>query len=100
MKAVAFGEGEQIMSLRGEQNWIEVSGFKADRVFYRKIVLACSGRSWHEIAFEYPEEIKTSLSEFVTRAAKAVQNSEDQGCETPMLGDQTPSGTEGDRNAE
>jgi hypothetical protein len=80
MKALAFGDGEQITSLRGEENWIEVSGFKADRIFYRKIVLACSGRSWHEIAFEYPTEIKSSMREFVNRAAEAVQNSEDQGC--------------------
>jgi hypothetical protein len=100
MKAVAFGDGEQITSLRGEQNWIEVSGFKADRIFYRKIVLACSGRSWHEIAFEYPEEIKSSMHEFVNRAAEAVQNSEDQGCEAPGIDDQTPSGTEGGQNAE
>jgi hypothetical protein len=35
MKAVAFGGGEQITHLRGERSWIEVSGFKGDRIFYR-----------------------------------------------------------------
>ena len=58
-----------------------VSRFKADRSFYRKAVLACAGRVWHEVAFEYPTQTQGSISEFVSRAAKAVQNSEDQGCE-------------------
>jgi hypothetical protein len=93
MKAVAFGEGEQITSLRGEGNWVEVSGFKANRMFYRKIVLACAGKSWHEIAFEFPQEIKNSMGEFVSRTADAVQNSENQGCEATARDDQTPSGT-------
>jgi hypothetical protein len=48
MKSVAFVDGEQITRLRGERSWIEVSGFKGDRIFYRKAVLACGGTSWHE----------------------------------------------------
>jgi hypothetical protein len=90
MNAVAFMDGEQITHLHGEENWIEVSGFKADRSFYRKAVLACGGRAWHEVAFEYPTQIQGSISEFVSRAANAVQNSEDQGCEasaSPTVGE-------------
>jgi hypothetical protein len=56
MNTVASLEGEQITHLRGEENWIEVSGFKADRSFYRTAVLACRGRAWHEVAFEYPTQ--------------------------------------------
>ena len=92
MNAVAFVDGEQITHLHGEENWIEVSGSKADHSFYRKAVLACGGRAWHEVAFEYPTQTQGSISEFVSRAAKAVQNSEDQGCEdsaSPIVG-QTP----------
>jgi hypothetical protein len=87
--AVAFVDGEQITRLHGEENWIEVSGFKADRSFYRKAVLACAGRVWDEVAFEYPTQTQGSISEFVSRAAKAVENSEDQGCEdsaSPTVG--------------
>ena len=90
MNAVAFVDGEQITHLHGEENWIEVSGLKADRSFYRKAVLACAGRVWHEVAFEYPTQTQGSISEFVNRAAKAVENSEDQGCEdsaSPTVGD-------------
>jgi hypothetical protein len=81
MNAIAFVEGEQITHLQGEKNWIEVSGLKADRSFYRKAVLACEGRVWHEVAFEYPTQTQDRISEFVSRAAEAVRNSEDQGCE-------------------
>ena len=56
MNAIAFVEGEQITHLRGEEDWIEVAGFKADHSFYRKAVLACAGRVWHEVAFEYPTQ--------------------------------------------
>ena len=78
-------DGEQITHLHGEENSIEVSGLKADRSFYRKAVLACAGRVWHEVAFEYPTQTQGSISEFVNRAAKAVENSEDQGCEDRPL---------------
>ena len=81
MNAIAFVEGEQITHLRGEEDWIEVAGFKADHSFYRKAVLACAGRVWHEVAFEYPTQSLEEITKFVSRAAKAVQNSEDQGCE-------------------
>jgi hypothetical protein len=81
MNAIAFVDGEQITHLHGEKNWIEVAGLKADRSFYRKAVLACDGRAWHEVAFEYATQIQDTISEFVSRAAKAVQNSEHQGCE-------------------
>ncbi len=81
MNAIAFVEGEQITHLRGEEDWIEVAGFKADHSFYRKAVLACAGRVWHEVAFEYPTQSLEEITKFVSRAAKAVRNSEDQGCE-------------------
>jgi hypothetical protein len=90
MNAIAFVDGERITHLHGEENWIEVSGFKAERSFYRKAVLACAGRVWHEVAFEYPTQNRENISEFVSRAAKAVQNSEDQGCEesvSPTVGE-------------
>jgi hypothetical protein len=85
MNAVAFVDGEQITRLQGEENWIEVSGLKVDRSFYRKAVLACAGR--------VSTQTQGRISEFVSRAAKAVENSEDQGCEdsaSPTVGDTAP----------
>jgi hypothetical protein len=95
MNAIAFVDGEQITHLHGEEDWIEVSGTKADHSFYRKAVLACDGQVWHEVSFEYPTESKDDITKFVIRAAKAVRNSEDQGCEpseqSPTIGDTRPS---------
>ena len=100
MKTVAFVDGEQITRLRGERSWIEVSGFKGDRIFYRKSVLACGGTSWHEIAFEYPAEAQ--LKVFVDRAANAVEINRDKGCPASVAtsnassnaGEQPPAGAQ------
>src|SRR5947208_13453600 len=43
MQTVAFADGEALTYLRGEQDWIAVSGLKGDRIFYRKAVIACGG---------------------------------------------------------
>jgi len=93
LTTVAFADGEQIAHLRGEKDWIEVSGIKEDRSFYRKAMLACSGRVWHEVSFEYPTEIQDQMTEFVVRSAKAVQDSENQDCEasaSSSSADETP----------
>src|SRR5262245_53842320 len=95
MNAIAFVEGEQITHLRGEEDWIEVAGFKADHSFYRKAVLACAGRVWHQVAFEYPTQSQEEMTEFVSRVAKAVQNSEDQGCEASKSVVDEPPASEG-----
>jgi hypothetical protein len=42
-------------------------------------MLACGGRSWHEVAFEYPAEAK-GMNAFVDQAAEGVQNSQDEAC--------------------
>jgi hypothetical protein len=36
MKNVAFADGEELTQVRGERNWIAVSGFHRDRIFYRE----------------------------------------------------------------
>ena len=83
MKNVAFADGEQITHLRGERTWIEVSGFKGDRIFYRKSLLACGGTSWHEVALEHPAEAQ-SMNGFVDRVAKRVELDQNQGCAPPI----------------
>jgi hypothetical protein len=84
MKAVAFGDGEQVTYLRGERTWIAVAGFKQDRIFYRAAVLACGGDRWHHIAFEYPASAKGEMRDFVDRAAAMVRGSDNSWCDVPV----------------
>ena len=81
MKTVAFGDGEEITQIRGERNWIAVSGFRGDRIFYREALLACAGDRWHQIAFEYPSNVKGSMTDFVRRATEAVEATQNSGCD-------------------
>jgi hypothetical protein len=86
MKDFAFIDGEKITDLRAQQNWIAVTGSKSDgnRLFYREAVIACAGRTWHQIAFEYPESMKAQMSSFISDAAVAVLNSENDGCDKDL----------------
>jgi hypothetical protein len=84
MKAVAFGDGEQVTYLRGERTWIAVAGFKQGRIFYRAAVLACGGDRWHHIAFDYPASVKAEMQGFVDRASTTVRNSENSWCDVPV----------------
>jgi hypothetical protein len=75
LKQVTFVEGEDITYLRRDRGWLVVSGVKGgkeDRIFYRKVVLACGGSTWRHIAFEYPAEAKRAFDRFVTRVATAM----------------------------
>jgi serine/threonine-protein kinase len=80
LKSVAFVDGEEITYLRGERDWIAISGVKGERVFYRKAVLACGGTKWHHAAFEYTADIKSSMDQIVSRSSRALESSRDYGC--------------------
>jgi hypothetical protein len=81
MQAIAFVDGETPTYLRGEQDWIAVSGLKGDdRIFYRKAVIACDGKVWHHIAFEYPLLMKRELDRYVSRASKIIDQADNDGC--------------------
>ncbi len=82
VKKVAFGEGEELTYLRREADWLVVSGLKNDRVFYRKVVLACGGQAWRHVAFEYPAEQKRAFDGLVTRAARALDQDDGADCVT------------------
>jgi len=84
MKSFVFGEGDEITSLTGERAWIAASGFKGDRLFYRKAALACGGDRWHHIAFEYSANAKRSMQDFVRRAVEMLDSSQNEGCDTPL----------------
>lgn len=80
LKTVAFVEGEDITYLQRERDWLVVSGFKGDRVFYRKVVLGCDGRLWRHIAFEYPAEAKRAFDGFVARVSRGLTVAAGEQC--------------------
>lgn len=80
MKWVASAPGERITYQRRSRGWIVVSGYKGDRIFYRKAMLACGNKSWHHIAFEYPAEDKRAFDRLVTRTSHALKLHENDGC--------------------
>jgi hypothetical protein len=84
LKTIAFAEGEEIAYLAGQRDWIAVSGRKGDRIFYRKAVLACDGKVWRHVAFEYPAAARRSVDVFVSRVAAAVTHTVNDGCETAI----------------
>jgi hypothetical protein len=79
---VGAGEGEQVTYLRKTKRFLAVSGFKGDRIFYRKSNLACQGTRWHHIAMEYPAEDKRKMDGLVTRIAHGM-NRFDGDCKGP-----------------
>jgi hypothetical protein len=84
MKSVVFADGEELTQVRGQRNWISVSGFRGDRTFYRQALLACAGDRWHQIAFEYPSKAKGSMTNFIRRAAQALEATQNAGCDIPV----------------
>jgi hypothetical protein len=72
MRSVAFTPGERITYLRRKPNWIVVSGFKGNRIFYRRANLVCRGQHWHQLSFEYPATQKRNFDRFVTRASHSL----------------------------
>jgi hypothetical protein len=82
MRSVAERDGERVTYQRQGRGWIVSSGFKGDRIFYRKAMLACGDSVWHQIAFEYPAAEKRGYDRFVTRAEKALAAHRQDGCPT------------------
>ena len=85
MRAIAFLDGETPTFIRGESDRIAVAGTKGDRMFYRKAVIACGGRTWHHIAFEYPIDMTRYVDPMLRRASMAVDASENDGCDAPPV---------------
>lgn len=73
IKAVSEVEGEDVTYKRRGRRWIVVSGFKGDRIFYRKALLGCGGTVWHHVAFEYPAGQKREYDAIVTYVARSVE---------------------------
>ena len=89
LKAVAFNEGEELTFLRRERDRVTVTGFKAadtDRIFYRKVVLACGGRTWRHIAFEYPARMKSTLDRLITLMSRMAEETVAEHCDDETVG--------------
>lgn len=61
-------------------DWVVSSGYKGDRIFYRRAMLACNGTKWRHIEFEYPASEKRLLDNFVTRTSFALRAYQNVGC--------------------
>jgi hypothetical protein len=73
--------GERVTYAKHGRDWAVVSGYTDDdRIFYRRTALACSGRRWHNLDFEYPARDKRVMDEFVTRASHALAAYQSTGC--------------------
>jgi serine/threonine-protein kinase len=79
-KAVAFADGEEVTYLRGERDRMTVSGLKGDRIFYRKLMLACGGSQWRHVALEYPAQDKARFDRFVDNISRGFERIADDGC--------------------
>jgi serine/threonine-protein kinase len=85
LKSVAFADGEDVTYLRGARDWLAVSGLKGDRVYYRKVVLACGGTMWRHMAFEYPAQAKPVIDRMVERAAQTLDRLAEESCGGDMF---------------
>ena len=45
---------ERVTYERRGSDWVVSSGYRGDRIFYRRAMLACNGTKWRHIEFEYP----------------------------------------------
>jgi hypothetical protein len=71
---------EQVTYERRGSDWVVSSGYRGDRIFYRRAMLACRGTKWRHIEFEYPAAEKRYFDNFVTRTSFALRAYQDVGC--------------------
>src|SRR5262245_8524783 len=82
-KAVAFANDGEITYLRGESDWLAVSGVRGDQICYRKVEFGCGGRQWRHIAFEYPAKVKRQFDRLVSRVSRALDRAREEDCRLP-----------------
>ena len=71
---------ERVTYERRGSDWVVSSGYRGDRIFYRRAMLACNGTKWRHIEFEYPVSEKRHFDNFVTRTSFALRAYQDIGC--------------------
>jgi serine/threonine-protein kinase len=100
-KAVAFADGEDVKYLRGEHDRLTVSGLKGDRIFYRKVMLACGGTIWRHVAMEYPASAKATFDRFVEGMSRGFDRIADDSCGDNLFSSPQPANAQpkGDEKA-
>jgi hypothetical protein len=71
--------GQATYEARGA-DWTVTSGYRGDRIFYRRAMLACHNTKWRQIEFEYPASEKRLFDNFVTRTSYALRAYKELGC--------------------
>src|SRR4029079_18238295 len=71
--------GQATYGARG-RDWTVTSGYRGDRIFYRRAMLACNNTKWRQIEFEYPASEKRLFDRFVTRTSYALRAYQNAGC--------------------
>jgi hypothetical protein len=84
LKSVAFADGEQVLTLVGNQSELLVTGTKDHRTFIRKARLACGGREWHQVMLEFPTGAQREYSRVGEQAVRALDLADDDGCAAPV----------------
>ena len=80
-KTVALMEGEDVRALRRDRAWVEVTGFKGGRMYFRKAVLACGEREWRHVEYEYSAEARKTFQAQLDRMSRAFNLAFTQFCD-------------------
>jgi len=77
--ALGYADGERVTYERRTGRFLAISGYRGDRIFYRKSNLACGGTRWHSVELEYPAAAKRRMDGIVTSIAHNM-NHYDEDC--------------------
>ena len=80
MNQLGRRQGEDVTYSRRGRDWIVVSGYKGNRIFYRRAMLACGNTNWHHVSFEYPARDKRAFDRLVTRTSNSLKMHRNDGC--------------------
>jgi hypothetical protein len=83
-KSIAFADGEDVLKLVGTQGELVVTGTKNERMFVRKVRLACGGHDWHHVAIEFPVSAQRDYARVAEQALAALNLADDDGCAAPV----------------
>ena len=88
MKSIAFAaEGEIPTYIQAGREWIAAAGFNGSRMFYRRAILACDGKVWQHVVYEYPREMRERLARFLLLAAQGLHERQGDECDRETTND-------------
>lgn len=71
------GPDEQVTYRRRRQNWLVLSGYRGDDIFYRRAGYACGDRRIHVIELIYPRDQKRRYDSLVTSISHRLETYRD-----------------------